>query len=179
MKIFVVGVKKFRVEMNTKYIKGMINNPDAHPNAAMNHWIAAILLFDFELIHVPGKKFEGPDGLSRREKTEDKGDTTEEEAENWVDEILGCGIWVAGSFYAATLNMGEEDGQKATVASAMKTETKVEEEEIPETEESRKRDEELMVVMKFLATMEKPESLDKKGIKTLVARATRYFISGG
>ena len=86
---------------------------------------------------------------------------------------------MAESFYAAMLNMGEENRQKVTVASAIKTEMKVKEEEILETEESRKWDKELMVVMKFLATMEKLESLDEKGVKTLVACATKYFISGG
>ena len=59
------------MEVDAKYIKGMINNPDMHPNAAMNRWIAAILMFDFKLVHVPGKRFLGPDGLSRRQRTED------------------------------------------------------------------------------------------------------------
>jgi len=60
-----VSVKHLHVEVDAKYIKGMLNNPDAHPNVAMNWWIAAILLFNFELVHVPGEKFAGPDGLSR------------------------------------------------------------------------------------------------------------------
>jgi len=54
------------VEVNAQYIKKMLNKPDLHPNAAMNRWIAAILIFDFELVHVPGTKHKGPDGLSRR-----------------------------------------------------------------------------------------------------------------
>jgi len=82
--------------VDAKYVKGMLNNPDAHPNMVMNQWIAAILLFDFELVHVPGKKFVGPDALSRREKIEDKGDIDEE----WMEEILGCSLWVVGSFFA-------------------------------------------------------------------------------
>jgi len=28
----------------------MINNPDVHPNAAMNRWIAAILVFSLKLV---------------------------------------------------------------------------------------------------------------------------------
>ena len=51
--------------MDTKFIKGMINNPTLHPNDAINRWIAAILLFDFELVHVPAEKHTGADGLSQ------------------------------------------------------------------------------------------------------------------
>jgi hypothetical protein len=29
----------FTVELDTKYIKGMLQNPDIHPNAAVNRWI--------------------------------------------------------------------------------------------------------------------------------------------
>ncbi|KAJ3990719.1 hypothetical protein F5050DRAFT_1582526, partial [Lentinula boryana] len=57
MKLYLIGVQKLIVEMDASYVKGMINNPDMHPNAAMNRWIAAIQLFDFELKHVPGKNF--------------------------------------------------------------------------------------------------------------------------
>ena len=65
VKIYVVGVKNFIVEVDAKYIKGMINNPDIQPNAPINRWIAGILLFDFKLRHVPGKDHASADGLSR------------------------------------------------------------------------------------------------------------------
>jgi len=63
--IWIIGVKNLVVEVDAKYIKGMINNPDIQPNATINHWILAILLFDFQLRHVPGHAH-GPDSLSRR-----------------------------------------------------------------------------------------------------------------
>jgi hypothetical protein len=34
--IFIFGMKNLTVEVNTKYIKGMINNPDLQPNATIN-----------------------------------------------------------------------------------------------------------------------------------------------
>ena len=80
--------------MDAKYIKGMINNPNMHPNAAINCWITTILVFNFELVHVPAKNFKGPDGMLRRRRTEDEGDV-EEDPEDWVEEILMCGLWVA------------------------------------------------------------------------------------
>jgi len=34
--IFIFGVKNLTVEVNTKYIKGMINNPNLQPNMTIN-----------------------------------------------------------------------------------------------------------------------------------------------
>jgi hypothetical protein len=75
--LHLVGLPIFNVEVDAKYIHGMLNNPDRHPNAAMNRWIFRILLFDFYLVHVAGKDHKGPDRLSRRRKT--KEDTVERE----------------------------------------------------------------------------------------------------
>ena len=64
VKLYVVVVTNFTVEVDAKYIKGMLNNPDIQPNATINRWIATILLFHFKLVHVPAAKHAGPDGLS-------------------------------------------------------------------------------------------------------------------
>jgi len=84
------------VEVDAQYIKGMLNKPDLHPNAAMNQWIAAILMFDFKLVHVPGAKHKGLDGLLRRRVAENEEEEEGvEEVEEWVNKVIGCGIWVA------------------------------------------------------------------------------------
>ncbi|EMD30693.1 hypothetical protein CERSUDRAFT_101083 [Gelatoporia subvermispora B] len=49
----------------------MLNNPDLQPNATINRWIQGILLFTFELRHIPANKHRGPDALSRKEPTEE------------------------------------------------------------------------------------------------------------
>lgn len=36
MKLYLISVQKLIVEMDALYVKGMINNPDMHLNAAMN-----------------------------------------------------------------------------------------------------------------------------------------------
>jgi hypothetical protein len=64
-RLWLVGLPRFDVEVDAKYIKGMLNNPDVVPNAAINRWIAGILLFDFELVHIPAERHMAPDGLSR------------------------------------------------------------------------------------------------------------------
>ncbi|KAI0349792.1 hypothetical protein OH77DRAFT_1367253, partial [Trametes cingulata] len=65
-RLYLVGVKTLHVEVDAKYIKGMLNEPDLQPNATINRWIQGILMFDFKLIHVPAAQHKGPDALSRR-----------------------------------------------------------------------------------------------------------------
>ena len=60
------------MEVDAKYIKGMLKEPDLQPSNAMNRWIQGILMFDFQLVHIPGVKFRGPDALSRRERAEEE-----------------------------------------------------------------------------------------------------------
>ena len=70
-----------------------MNKLDLYPNAAMNRWIMAILIFDFKLVHVPRTKYKGSDRLSRRRVTEGKKEGEGvKEAENWVDKIISCGV---------------------------------------------------------------------------------------
>ena len=38
------------MEMDAKYVQGMINNLDLQPSVTINQWIAGILLFSFCLI---------------------------------------------------------------------------------------------------------------------------------
>jgi len=55
-------------------------------------------MFDFKLVHVPGAKHRGLDGLSRRRaaenKEEEEGEEIEE-AEDWMDKVIACGMQVA------------------------------------------------------------------------------------
>lgn len=64
MKLYLIGLQNLIIEVDVKYIKGMLANPDIVPSVSINHWIILILIFHFTLVHVPGT-FYGPDGLSR------------------------------------------------------------------------------------------------------------------
>lgn len=89
-----MGLKRLTVEVDAKYIKGMINNPDIQPNATINRWIAAILTFDFKLVHVAGSKHSGADGLSRRPAAEED-EQEDDDVDEWIDRanafMLGVG----------------------------------------------------------------------------------------
>ena len=64
LKLYLIGVRNMIIEVDARYIKGMLANPDLNPGASINRWILSILTFHFVLIHVPGT-MHGPDGLSR------------------------------------------------------------------------------------------------------------------
>lgn len=87
-RLYIIGASKLQVEMDAKYIKGMLNEPDLQPSAVVNRWIQGILMFDFELVHVPATRFKGPDGLSRRRPSPAEIDEDDrDEADEWLDNI--------------------------------------------------------------------------------------------
>jgi hypothetical protein len=90
LRLFLIGVRNLVVEVDARYIKGMLRNPDIAPSASINRWIVAILSFHFTLVHVPGSSH-GPDGLSRRPRQPDdpKDEDDDEEFEDWIDRLHG------------------------------------------------------------------------------------------
>ena len=87
LRLYIIGVRNLVVEVDARYIKGMLQNPDIQPTASINRWILGILMFHFTLVHVPGS-LHGPDGLSRRPRQ--PGDPEEEEDddfEDWIDRV--------------------------------------------------------------------------------------------
>jgi hypothetical protein len=81
-------VKNLVVEVNAKYLKGMLNNPDIQPNPTINRWIASILLFDVKLVYVPAIHHTAADRLSRRTPApEDPLETND--FEEWIDDSYG------------------------------------------------------------------------------------------
>jgi hypothetical protein len=89
LRLFLIGVRNLIVEVDARYIKGMLSNPDIAPSASINRWIVSILTFHFTLVHVPGTHH-GPDGLSRRppQETDDEFDN-EDEFGDWIDNLHG------------------------------------------------------------------------------------------
>ncbi|KIK35871.1 hypothetical protein CY34DRAFT_95369, partial [Suillus luteus UH-Slu-Lm8-n1] len=93
VRIYLFGITNLTVEVDAKYIKGMINNPDLQPNATINRWIASILLFSFKLVHVPVSKHTGSDSLSRRPAaSEDPPD--DDDHKDWLDHSYSFSITI-------------------------------------------------------------------------------------
>ena len=55
LRLYLIGVRNLVLEVDAKYIKGMLRNPDIAPCASINRWITTILTFHFTLVHIPGE----------------------------------------------------------------------------------------------------------------------------
>jgi hypothetical protein len=90
LRLYLIGVRNLVVEVDARYIKGMLSNSDISPSASINRWIVAILTFHFDLIHVPGTHH-GPDGLSRwpRQVGDDEDRDDKEDFADWIDQLHG------------------------------------------------------------------------------------------
>jgi transposase InsO family protein len=101
-RLFLYGVKHLWIEVDAKYIKGMLNEPDLQPNATINRWIEGVLMFDFTLIHVPAARHLGPDALSRRQPTEEEyeeGSLDAEDADDWIESLYITSHSIPYDFY--------------------------------------------------------------------------------
>jgi len=179
----------FNIEVDAKYIKGMINNPDIQPNNAMNQWIAAILLFTFELVHVPVKDYSGPDGLSRRREVE--GDVEERE-DGWLDQVLGLGLWEGmwighmrdglamsssiSYFQAVSL---ESSAAPTFLSFSLNTTKPTSTVEMPRIADDTHMDSQLPIIFKLLPSMKVPADLDNKARKQFIQWATKFFVREG
>jgi hypothetical protein len=88
--LYLIGVWNLVVEVDVRYIKGMLSNPDISPSASINRWMVTILTFHFDLVHVPGTHH-GPDGLSRwfRQVGDKEDQDDEEDFVDWIDQLHG------------------------------------------------------------------------------------------
>ena len=85
-RIYLIGVKNLVIDMDAIAVKGILNNPDIHPNNTINRWIQGVLLYDFQFKHVPATKFLAPDALSRRRCGENE--EIDSDDDSWLDDII-------------------------------------------------------------------------------------------
>jgi hypothetical protein len=188
--LFTIGVKKFVVEMDAKFIKGMLNSPALHPNDAINRWISAILLFDFDLVHVPADKHTGADGLSRRPHAPSDPPTDDpEELEDWIDTNAGLFLELSSPpspldpAPSVFLSLSPERYREIfnppdplrQLADSPDSESDV---QIPRSVRAVLRDEKLDVIRTFLRTVTRPPGLDDSKYRQFIRQASDYFLAG-
>src|SRR5713226_10336877 len=99
LKLHLIGVRNLIVEVDARYIKGMLANPDLQPSASINRWILAILTFHFTLVPVPGT-MHGPDGLSCRPPQIGDKVEQEDDFDDWIDNLYGFMHMINSDVYA-------------------------------------------------------------------------------
>jgi hypothetical protein len=142
-------VKVLHVEVDAKYIKGMLSEPDLQPNATINQWIQGILLFDFKLIHVPASKFRG------------EGKSIDSPDDSWLDKLaLYSGVSQA-CFRTKVLPK-----EKHLPPPAVFMGTSFQEQNLKD-------------IFKFLTTLETLSFESISGKKQFLKKAVRFFVQNG
>jgi hypothetical protein len=189
LKLYLLGVRNLIVEVDAKYIKGMLANPDIAPSASINRWILGILMFHFTLVHVPGTHH-GPDGLSRRRPQPGDEEDLEDDFEDWIDQVNGFihfinplpsqihSITITPPISCYITDITREESQEpedAPQAHHIKTPTPYS--IIPRSETAKAADLKLRKVQHWLETLERPSLLTDSEFKTFMRYCTEFFVS--
>jgi hypothetical protein len=162
-RLYIIGIKNLHVEVDAQYIKGMLNEPDLQPNAAVNRWIQGILLFDFKLVHVHAARFKGPDALSRREPDDDEDILSDDDS--WLDDIALLTTIPGGNI---KFELGHAPPQPYSPM------------ELPSCLATRSAQERnLTDIQKFLRTLEAPPAASPQKKRRFLRKATEFFIKNG
>jgi transposase InsO family protein len=169
-RLYLIGVKNLIVEVDAKYIKGMMNAPDLQPNAAMNRWIQGIMLFDFTLKHVPGKTHLAADALSRRPMGSEE--CVREDDDTWLDNIAlytGVPDEPLGLFYQQHVDQICQTPLGYPTKSLPSF-------VFPATISL---DQTLKEIFKFLTTLEAPPSDKIQDQKRFIQKASQFYVRTG
>jgi len=196
LKLYLIGVRNLIVEVDAKYIKGMLRNPDIAPSASINRWIVSILMFQFDLVHVPGTHH-GPDGLSRRRPQPGDKEEPEDDFEDWIDNVNGFihiinplprNFSTITNAPPVTCFITEEDRQESPTPETDEHNTNITEntEEtdnspsyniVPRSEAAIKADDRLLKIKPWLETLERPDNFTDTEYKTFMRHCTEFFIA--
>ncbi|OBZ79949.1 Transposon Tf2-9 polyprotein [Grifola frondosa] len=190
LRLYLIGVRNLVIEVDARYIKGMLQNPDIAPSASINRWIVAILTFHFTLVHVPGTNH-GPDGLSRRPRQPDDEDEPEDDFEDWIDRIHGFAHLVnphptqkvtrdslasiytidephPHSQHSSQVPEGEGESQDPPVDSY---------DIVPRSIQAIALDQRLLLVRDWHRTLERPAQFTDADYETFVKFAVQFFVT--
>ncbi|KAJ3499308.1 hypothetical protein NLJ89_g10112 [Agrocybe chaxingu] len=184
LKLYLIGLRNLVVEVDAKYIKGMLANPDIAPSASINRWILAILMFHFTLVHVPGQ-FHGPDGLSRRRPQPGDEPEPDDDFEDWIDNVHGfmhllnpthSFISAAPPFliYASEITPEALPDPTGTVQPPAPTPDSYS--IIPRSDEAQKADARLFKVHEWHCTLQRPDGMSDTEYNTFMRYCTEFFI---
>jgi hypothetical protein len=190
LKLYLIGIRNLIAEVDAKYIKGMLSNPDVAPSASINRWIVSILMFHFTLVHVPGTHH-GPDGLSRRRPQLGDKEEPEDDFEDWIDNVNGFLHLInpsPTSYNSVTTSppvtvfvseagegpTSEPVGLTPAESNDSKTLTY---DNVPRSVSATKADINLQKVKPWLETLRRPADITNEAYKTFMQYCTEFFVA--
>jgi Integrase zinc binding domain/RNase H-like domain found in reverse transcriptase len=189
LKMYLLGVRNLIVEVDAKFIKGMLANPDIAPSASINRWILGILMFHFTLVHVPGTHH-GPDGLSRRRPQPGDEDEPEDDFEDWVDQVNGflhfvvplpsqiSSISTSPPISSYVTDTDRDDSPEPDEPSQDPDEgTPTPYSIVPRSDTAQATDEKLIKVKEWLDTLERPLEMSDSEYKSFLRYCVEFFLT--
>jgi len=185
LRLYLIGVRNLVVEVDARYIKGMLQNPDIAPSASINRWILAILTFHFKLVHVPGTNH-GPDGLSRRPRQPDDSDIDWEKEENdfddWIDNLYSFMHMINSPATTCTDSIRPIATFSATIRSCYVNDfsvpaTNTDYSSITRTMAAQLEDDKIAKVIQFLDDLQRPLGMKDNEYAKFVRYCMRFFVN--
>ena len=181
LRLYVIGVRRLVVEVDARYITGMLQHPDLAPSASINRWIVSILTYHFILVHVPGTAH-GPDGLSRRPlQFGDNPRDDDDGFDDWIDKLHGFLHHILPSTTQAhcspsplslfAIAQPTEDGRDLSEG-----ERTYDEDALPTSDATRRADERLEKVARWLRTLLRPDNLTDSAYTGFIKFCQHFFV---
>ena len=189
LKLHLIGIRNLIVEVDAKYIKGMLANPDIAPSASINRWIVSILMFHFTLVHVPGTHH-GPDGLSRRKPQPGDEQEPEDDFEDWIDNVNGF-MHMINALPSPQLKITTAPPITCYITDSARDESPLQDDPpptqpddtslpysaVPRSGHAMAADARLALVKPWLQTLQIPDNMDDPEYKTFMRYCTEFFIA--
>lgn len=184
LRLYLIGVRNMVVEVDARYIKGMLQNPDIAPSASINRWIVAILTFHFKLVHVPGTNH-GPDGLSRRPpQPEDEPfdyEAEEDEFDDWIDRLYSFMHLINETPTPKKVGQRRISAFTTTAYSTFAINAATEQasddyETVPRTLKAQAEDDKLEKVVQFHGDLQRPADMQDQEYSKFVKYCMRFFV---
>jgi len=183
LRLYLIGLRNLIIEVDAKYIKGMLLNPDIAPSASINRWIVLILIFHFTLIHVPGT-FHSPDGLSQRRKQPGDLPEPDDNFNDWIDQVHGFLHMIlhiknrSGEQPPAVIHIlagliiedDEEDFDRTTISQPDTYNT------VPRTERAQKADNCIRLVLEWHNALQRPADMTDAEYEAFLRYCTEFFV---
>jgi hypothetical protein len=187
LRLYLIGIRNLVIEVDAKYIKGMLANPDIAPSASINRWIVSILMFQFTLVHVPGA-FHGPDGLSRRRAQPGDVPDPEDDFDDWIDQVHGFLHIInplsnhtidqpPATVYALTGSLTQQDNDDDVYDRTHTHRVKPDPySTVPRSDNAQRADARTRLVQDWHVTLQRPEKMTDAEYDAFMRYCTEFFV---
>jgi hypothetical protein len=177
LKLYLIGVRNLIVEVDTRYIKGMLWNPDLQPSASIKWWILAILTFHFILVHIPST-MHGPDGMSRRRPQPGDKPEPDNDFDNWINNLYGFMHFIN----EAIIHSDQSTSIYIFISVATNAPTTSQDQgnisydEVPWLPKAKHADDRLSLVTNWLETLARPSDMSDNDYTVFIHYSMYFFI---